>query len=463
MANNDINTPLVEINTVYKFLQRKNLAIPSYQRPYKWTQEHTEKLWTDIQENLPNEGMYRLGTIVLHHDEKDVLNIVDGQQRTLTLVLLIKALLSLKIDKQNNLLSGLANTGYFTPTFSQSTHQITKTNLYNNYASLSRLLKQNTNTDELVHFILCRCEFVVVTLHNISEAFQFFDSQNSRGKDLNPHDLLKAYHLRQFNKSETEDVKNTTIAAWEAIEDDKLATLFSDYLFNIRRWCRGMDAKKFTKDDIDIFKGISAECEYPLARVWQLAYEKIACEQKDNEEKDNGLYQLDQPLINGRYFFKWVSHYNENMKFHEDALEALKERLEDFNKPKSSAKDILDELGRYRGRYRSGDKYVFNLFSCLLMLYIDKFANTRLDEAIEKSFIWSYLVRLDNKRLTLNSINNYVRKKSHFMTIQYAVAPNDFLNQKFKYHKDKDKEYAAGLEKIRTLFNDMRYINGGTK
>lgn len=444
MANNDINTPLVEINTVYKFLQRKNLAIPSYQRPYKWTQEHIEKLWSDIKENIPKEGMYRLGTIVLHHDEKDVLNIVDGQQRTLTLVLLIKALLSQESYKKNDLLIKFAKTGYFTPTFSQSTHQITKTNLYNNYASLNRLLQQNTNTEELVHFILCRCEFVVVTLHNISEAFQFFDSQNSRGKDLNPHDLLKAYHLRHFDEPDTK-----VIADWEAIEDDKLATLFSDYLFNIRRWCRGMDAKKFTKDDIDIFKGISAKCEYPLARVWQ-----IACKQK--------LYQLDQPLINGRYFFEWVSHY-EKKKFHEDALSALKKRLEEINKSGSKANKILDELGRYRGRYRSGDKYVLNLFSCLLMLYIDKFANTRLDEAIEKSFIWSYLVRLDNKRLTLNSINNHVREKSHFMTIQYAVAPNDFLNQKFKYHKDKDKEYAAGLEKIRTLFNDMSYINGGTK
>ena len=36
---------------------------------------------------------------------------------------------------------------------------------------------------------------VEVVLQDISEAFQFFDSQNARGKDLEPHDLLKAYHL----------------------------------------------------------------------------------------------------------------------------------------------------------------------------------------------------------------------------------------------------------------------------
>lgn len=42
---------------------------------------------------------------------------------------------------------------------------------------------------------------------DISEAFQFFDSQNARGKALYPHDLLKAYHLREMagvSEEETE-------------------------------------------------------------------------------------------------------------------------------------------------------------------------------------------------------------------------------------------------------------------
>ena len=42
-------------------------------------------------------------------------------------------------------------------------------------------------------------EVIVITVDKESEAFQLFDSQNSRGKALYPHDLLKAYHLREMN------------------------------------------------------------------------------------------------------------------------------------------------------------------------------------------------------------------------------------------------------------------------
>ena len=44
----------------------------------------------------------------------------------------------------------------------------------------------------------------------LSEAFQLFDSQNNRGKSLEPHDLLKAYHLR---KQYSEDEK--IVEKWE--------------------------------------------------------------------------------------------------------------------------------------------------------------------------------------------------------------------------------------------------------
>lgn len=40
---------------------------------------------------------------------------------------------------------------------------------------------------------------VVITVDKISEAFQLFDSQNTRGRALYPHDLLKAYHLREIH------------------------------------------------------------------------------------------------------------------------------------------------------------------------------------------------------------------------------------------------------------------------
>jgi hypothetical protein len=41
---------------------------------------------------------------------------------------------------------------------------------------------------------------VIINVDKVEEAFQLFDSQNTRGKELDPHDLLKAYHLREMKR-----------------------------------------------------------------------------------------------------------------------------------------------------------------------------------------------------------------------------------------------------------------------
>ncbi len=76
-------------------LSLDQLSIPDYQRPYKWTEKNLNSLVSDIREHK-NKSAYRLGTIVLHGDsdsKSNTLNIVDGPQRTLTLMLIILALI----------------------------------------------------------------------------------------------------------------------------------------------------------------------------------------------------------------------------------------------------------------------------------------------------------------------------------------------------------------------------------
>ena len=66
-------------------IEKIKLVIPEYQRPYKWTAKNANQLLDDITEaKNANREIYRVGTLILHRDEKDehLLNIVDGQQRT---------------------------------------------------------------------------------------------------------------------------------------------------------------------------------------------------------------------------------------------------------------------------------------------------------------------------------------------------------------------------------------------
>jgi uncharacterized protein with ParB-like and HNH nuclease domain len=73
-----------------------NLAIPDYQRPYCWSKKSVRDLLNDIQntyEKCKNniEYKYRIGTIILYYDTKDdkkIYEIVDGQQRIVTLSLI---------------------------------------------------------------------------------------------------------------------------------------------------------------------------------------------------------------------------------------------------------------------------------------------------------------------------------------------------------------------------------------
>ena len=86
------------------YLQLDNNAmfiIPEYQRAYSWGINNCDKLWQDIVDfsNSEKKDNYFFGTIIINClDEDTKLELIDGQQRTTTFLLLLKALL-LNINK----------------------------------------------------------------------------------------------------------------------------------------------------------------------------------------------------------------------------------------------------------------------------------------------------------------------------------------------------------------------------
>ena len=85
----------IDQQTVYQLFSDKksDFLIPDYQRPYKWSAQNTNQLLDDIEEAMnSNKEVYRVGTLILHKDEGNTYNIVDGQQRTITFSLLLDCL-----------------------------------------------------------------------------------------------------------------------------------------------------------------------------------------------------------------------------------------------------------------------------------------------------------------------------------------------------------------------------------
>lgn len=75
------------------FANDDRFIIPSYQRPYSWTMEQCQQLFDDIMDAYNNQrDSYFLGNIVLAEDDNDDRpEVVDGQQRLITLWLFLKA------------------------------------------------------------------------------------------------------------------------------------------------------------------------------------------------------------------------------------------------------------------------------------------------------------------------------------------------------------------------------------
>lgn len=130
-------------------------------------------------------------------------------------------------------------------------------------------------------------EVVVIIVDNISEAFQLFDSQNTRGRALYPHDLLKAYHLREIH--DKYEMQNAVIK-WESKNPKSIRELFDLYLYPLWNWAKRRKCGNFTAAKIDIYKGIEESTGYTYAH---------------RANKAMPYFLLTEPFISGGDFFEW--------------------------------------------------------------------------------------------------------------------------------------------------------------
>lgn len=437
--------------TVGELLLYEKLLIPIYQRPYKWATKNVLQLIDDIYIHREKTA-YRLGTIVIH-DDGDNWNVVDGQQRTITLILLARAIINYKkpIVKNPELIEILnkIQDKLIDPKFNS---EISIFNIRENYREIERRV---ADFDEpIIHFIFNKCEFIQFVLTDVSEAFQFFDSQNARGKDLEPHDLLKAYHLREFSKND-EEVQTKMVDLWESIGTDNLSELFAEFLYRIKGWSKGNSSRYFTKDDTELFKGINIENieNYPYTEMIRIAHFFVDRYNDNYERKiDRNIsafpFQLDHTILNGRRFFEMIVHYREVYKNY-------KKESTDKTKMNELAKLIIDTLDRYEGKNRTGDRYVRMLFDCALIYYIDKFGYREISKAIEKIFISTYSIRLNYQNVQMASVDNHVINSFNvFQKIRDAMNPEELLSMRLK---QVEKIKSTKTREIEQIFKDLKY------
>lgn len=224
----------------------KTLYIPTYQREYSWEEVELEDFWVDLLTTVADNDIHFFGQVVIHNDEENKkLFIIDGQQRTITSVIFLRALqkvysensiikdtpdakgmvdditslIGRKLRKSNDLHLVLGNDdrdyfidriqmGYPDPTKKEkkkSQDRMRKAFLYFE-TKINGIIQGKSEEDEVLdaleeiyHVFKDNFRLLYMEATKLNEAFIIFETLNARGKDLETADLLKNYIFSKVN------------------------------------------------------------------------------------------------------------------------------------------------------------------------------------------------------------------------------------------------------------------------
>ncbi|WRA99752.1 DUF262 domain-containing protein [Helicobacter pylori] len=239
--------------------------IPIYQRPYQWTEENCEKLLDDLFFNYEDdrEGDYFCGSLVLvksdPRSKTEIYDIVDGQQRLSTFILLAKVLATLyserlteeskdylqeslngrygKKDRLNFNAIGFNSKKdfqYALTSFNDAPVSNNENNYLKNAICLKNYLKKKEIEDinDFIEWLYFKVVFITITCPDADKALRIFNVLNAGGLALNATDIFKGELLKHAKEHEREEF----VSRWNALSqkcsdnDLKIETLFSWYL-----------------------------------------------------------------------------------------------------------------------------------------------------------------------------------------------------------------------------------------
>lgn len=367
----------------YDDIVRLHLTIPNYQRIYCWEENNVKCLLNDVFEHISSNNTipYRLGTIILHSHEGKY-DIIDGQQRLVTLALLL-AEVGIKTSLLEEKFSSKRSIEYV---------------MYNKYL-IHEYVQRHLNIRDKVESLLSLLEFNVLVLQNtsIDLAYTFFSNQNSRGIALSDYDLLKAHHLR-YIPSTFEQQSKHAVEVWnKMIEDGRKDTdsttapdyvkTLDTYIYRLRRWMR----KKVCDDSADNYR---IKREYEVAPV----VEEIP--------PFGERFYFNEPIQGGTHFFSYVEQH--------------------INKYRSFSK--TEEYTVLHNAMQGGsDQWYRDIIESVLFCYFLKFGTYYLSDALVVIMRILLQHRYVSSRAIKSSIVQYVGDSELVLIIDQATSPTFFL------------------------------------
>ena len=298
--------------------------IPSYQRPYAWTEEEAGILFDDLYDFYKTvvDDNYFLGSIVLIKEEdKPRSDVIDGQQRLTTLTILLAALTSyFDGDLRNDYLDYLKEPGRISqgipyrprlclrlkdqPFFEKYIQDVQLDELTNinptilpNEAQrhiqtnckilLEKIDKAFKSVDEIKafgSFLVQRCFIVAVYTPSQQSAFRVFSVMNSRGLDLLPTDIIKADIMGNILPEKQQEIYTDK---WENLEVQTSRTGFNDLFGHVRMIFVKAKAKRTVLEEFREFVLPTVSSGEELIDNVLTPYADSYCEIKDSHYNSN--------------------------------------------------------------------------------------------------------------------------------------------------------------------------------
>lgn len=242
--------------------KKADFLIPDYQRPYAWSEEECQTLWEDIfnfaipegdATKFNSEEEYYLGPIVTFKNDNNKLEVIDGQQRLTTLMLLLRAFHisfgEMRDENSKKIKELIESCIWKTDEFGNADKDLLKidsevatdndkdefltilntgtapSSMKSKYAENYRYFQKKI--DEFLHSypgyfsylparILNNCILLPIEADNQNTALRIFSTLNDRGLPLSDADIFKAQFYKYYSDK---GQKESFIKTWKELEE----------------------------------------------------------------------------------------------------------------------------------------------------------------------------------------------------------------------------------------------------
>ncbi|GAB4140412.1 MAG: DUF262 domain-containing protein [Patescibacteria group bacterium] len=269
---------------IYQFLEGsgKSFTIPVYQRDYAWTKINCQKLWDDLVDLKNNKRVdHFLGTIVTIGNGFQEYTIIDGQQRLVTVSILLISLhnflknfeqksqeneiLSEQIldflinkysssnEKRIRLKPNKQDKEFFENLFKNEKIENFNSNIVSNYKFFYEKISSKILSPQELFDAFKKLKIVLIDLvRDLDDPQLIFESLNSTGVDLNAGDLIRNYILMDLSPENQEILYRDYWIVIEKLTGDVAEFVRNYLIFKTKIWVK--------KDDVySVFKKFALE------------------------------------------------------------------------------------------------------------------------------------------------------------------------------------------------------------